>query len=119
MAAGRTGKGADTMNYLRAGMRIPVELPVQLRWRGPTGKSRLAQGTTVCMSGNGLFITTPVRLRHETPITVTVALPVGYTRVPLEIECQARVVRQQQPVKPPGIGAIIDDYSFRTATRPA
>jgi hypothetical protein len=71
------------------------------------------------MSCNGLFITTPVRLRHETPITVTVALPVDLTRTPLEIECQARVVRQKQPVKPAGIGAVIDDYRFRPATRPA
>jgi hypothetical protein len=119
MADARTGKVAQNMNYLRTGMRIPVELPVQLRWKSPKGKSRSAQGTTVCMSCNGLFITTPVRLRHETPLTVTVTLPTGLTRTPLEIECQARVVRQKQPVSPPGIGAIIDDYRFRPATRPA
>ncbi len=118
MADDRTGKGADSMNYLRAGMRIPVELPVEVRWKGAAGKTRLAQGTTACISGNGLFIATPVRLRHETPITVTVALPAGFTRTPLEIECRARVVRQKQPVNPPGIGAIIDDYCFRRATQP-
>lgn len=107
------------MNYLRAGTRIPVELPVELQWKSRTGKSRLAQGTTACVSCNGLFITTPVRLRHETPITVTVALPVDFTGIPLELECQARVVRQKPPVKPAGIGAVIDDYRFRPATRPA
>jgi hypothetical protein len=119
MADARTGKVTQSMNYLRTGMRIPVELPVELRWTSPAGKTRSAQGTTVCMSCNGLFITTPARLRHETPITVTVSLPAGLTRTPLEIECQARVVRQRQPASPPGIGAIIDDYRFRPATRPA
>ncbi len=118
MADARTGKVAQTMNYLRTGMRIPVELPVEVRWKSPAGKFRSAPGTTVCMSCNGLFISTPARLRHETPITVTVALPAEFTRTPLEIECQARVVRQRPPAAR-GIGAIIDDYRFRPVTRPA
>lgn len=59
----------------------------------------------------------PVRLRHETPITVRVTLPVAATRVPFELECRARVVRQNQPGGLAGIGAIIDDYQFRPAHR--
>ncbi len=106
------------MSYLRAGTRIPLVLPVQVRWKDRAGKHQLAQGTTACMSGNGLCLTVPVRLRRETPITVTVTLPVELTRTPLALECHARVVRQKQPRGLAGIGAIIDDYSFRPQ-RPA
>lgn len=107
------------MNYLRTGIRIPVELPAQVRWKDRTGKARQAEGKTSVMSGNGLFLSVPVRLRHETPITVTVKLPSKLTRVPVEIECRARVVRQAGPAAAGGFGAIIDDYRFRVPSRPA
>jgi len=72
------------------------------------------------MSGNGMLIAVPVRLRQETLITVTVTLPVEITRVPFELECQARVVRQiPAGRRVEGIGAIIDDYRFQPAYRPA
>jgi hypothetical protein len=107
------------MNYLRTGIRIPVELPAQVRWKDRAGNVRQAEGKTSVMSGNGLFLSVPVRLRHETPITVTVKLPSNLTKVPVEIECRARVVRQSGPGTTPGIGAIIDDYRFRVPSRPA
>jgi hypothetical protein len=107
------------MNYLRAGIRIPVELPAQVRWKDRAGKHRQAEGMTACISGNGLFLAVPVRLRHETPIKVTVKLPSNLTRTPVEIECRGRVVRQSGASTMPGFGAIIDDYRFRVPSRPA
>lgn len=109
---------AEVMNYLRAGVRIPVELPVQVRWKSPTGKYRVAEGRTACISGNGMFIAVPIRLRHETPITVTVTLPVEVTKIPIELRCQARVVRQPRAEGLTGVGAIIDDYAFHPLARP-
>ena len=106
------------MNFLRAGVRIPVELPAQIRWKNRAGKYREAQGKTATISGNGLFMTVPLRLRHETPVTITVTLPVEVTKIPLELLCEGRVVRQHLTPQLPGIGAIIDHYQFRPAHRP-
>ncbi len=75
-------------------------------------------GKTAVMSGNGLYVAAPVRLRQETPVRITVTLPVEITKVPLELLCQGRVVRQEKPLSFPGIVAIIDDYQFRPAHRP-
>jgi hypothetical protein len=68
------------------------------------------------MSGNGVFMRLPAQLRPNTKITLTVTLPTEITRIPLKLHCQARVVRQKDATTYPfGIGAIIDDYHFRTA----
>lgn len=67
------------------------------------------------MSGNGLFVELPIRLRQDTEIIVTVTLPLEITRYPLELLCQARVVRQGQTPEPQGVGAVIDDYRIRPA----
>ena len=67
------------------------------------------------MSGNGLFMAVPVRLRALTPITITVTLPMEITRIPLQLLCQGRVIRKDKSNLLPGIGAIIDDYRFRPA----
>ena len=68
------------------------------------------------MSGNGVFMRLPTALRPNTRITLTVSLPTEITRIPLELRCQARVVGQKEAkTHPCGIGAIIDDYQFRTA----
>ncbi len=88
-------------------------LPVEVRWRGRAGKAHQAQGTTACISSNGMLMLLPVSLRHETPITIAVSLPVDYTRIPLQLRCEGRVVGQ--PAGATGVGAIIDDYQVRRA----
>jgi len=95
---------------IRGGTRIPVELPVQIRWKSRAGIERLAQGKTESMSGNGLFIVAPLRLRHDTPIYFTVALPAEVTHVPMQLQCAGRVIRQRRTGMPAGLGVVIDDY---------
>ena len=95
--------------------RIPVELPVSLRWLTAAGTERQAQGKTENVSGAGLFVIAPVRLRRETLISFTVILPREVTRVPIELACQGRVVRSSRAGELPGFGAIIDDYELRPA----
>lgn len=98
---------------------MPVELPVEIRWKTQAGKERLAQGKTGSMSGNGLFILAPVRLRHNTPIKFSVSLPAEVTKVPMRLQCVGRVVRQQRAGAPAGLGVVIDDYSFDAVERSA
>jgi len=105
------------MNFLRSGARIPVELPVEITWKTRTGRPQRAQGKTATMSGNGLYMAIPIRLRALTPISIVVTLPVEMTRTPLQLQCEGRVVRQEKSNAFPGIGAIIDDYRFRPAHR--
>jgi len=104
---------------IRGGTRIPVALPVHLRWKTPAGTERSAQGKTESMSGNGLFILAPVRLRHGTLIQFTVLLPADVTRVPMQLQCVGRVVRQQKSGAPAGLGVVIDDYRLASLKRPA
>lgn len=104
---------------IRGGTRIPVELPVQIRWKSQAGIDQFAEGKTISMSGNGLFITATVQLRHDTPINFTVSLPAEVTRVPVQLLCEGRVVRQQRTGLPAGIGVVIDDYRFAAMGRPA
>lgn len=106
-------KGIDCMNYLRAGVRIPVQLPVEVRWKNRAGRAYQAQGKTACISVNGMFMLLPVRLRPETPVSISVSLPVEFTRIPLQLLCEGRVVGQ--PAGVTGVGAIIDDYQVRPA----
>jgi hypothetical protein len=101
------------MNYLRAGVRIPLELPAEVRWKSRAGEPRQVQGKTSWISANGMFVSLPVPLRHHTPVTITISLPVEVTKIPLQLCCRGRVV--SQPPKRAGIGAIIDDYRFRPA----
>jgi PilZ domain len=95
---------------IRGGTRVPVELPVQIRWKTRTGRDRVAQGKTESMSGNGLFILAPVRLRHNTAIQFTVALPAEVTNTPMQLQCVGRVVRQKKTGDEAGLGVVIDDY---------
>lgn len=99
---------------IRGGTRIPVELPVRIRWRSQAGIERFAEGKTGNVSGNGLFIVAPIQLRHDTPINLTVSLPVEVTHVPVLLECEGRVIRQFRAGPPEGIGVIIDDYNLAT-----
>lgn len=97
---------------IRGGTRIPVELPVQIRWRSRAGIEQFAEGKTGNVSGNGLFIVGPVRLRHDTPINLTVSFPVEVTHVPIRLECEGRVIRQRRTASLHGIGVVIDDYNL-------
>lgn len=100
---------------IRGGIRLPVELPVQIRWKTPEGAERSAQGKTESMSGNGLFILAPVRLKHGTPIKFTVSLPADVTKVPMQLHCEGRVIRQNKSGGPTGLGVVIDDYRLAAA----
>lgn len=102
---------------IRGGTRIPLELPVQIRWKTDEGTEREAQGKTESMSGNGLFILAPVRIRHDTPIQFTILLPAEVTRTPIQLKCVGRVVRQQKRGAPAGLGVVIDDYRLTSLSR--
>ena len=122
--AGRERKVEEFMTYLRAGVRIPVELPVQIRWKSRAGKPRQAEGKTAGISGNGMVLTLPVRLPGHTPVTITVSLPVDVTKVPVRLLCRGRVTRARHRALAgergglTGIRATIDDYRFQRARRP-
>ena len=105
------------MNFLRSGARIPLELPVEITWKNRAGRPKHAQGKTATMSGNGLYMEVPIRLRALTPISITVSLPVKFTGVPVQLLCHGRVVKQDGPGPAAGVGAIIDDYRFRRVQR--
>ncbi|MCL5005178.1 MAG: PilZ domain-containing protein [Acidobacteria bacterium] len=97
---------------IRGGTRIPIELPVSIRWKSPAGIERHVQAKTGNISGNGLFIVTPVRLRHDTEIQFTVLLSSEVTKVRTELRCRGRVVRQRAQGAAAGIGVVIDDYQL-------
>lgn len=97
----------------RGSRRVPLKLPVHVRWKAPTGRPKQAQGKTANLSGNGLFITMPTRLRPGTQVTFSVQLPAEVTRVPMELICQGQVVRQRRSGSLRGIAAIIEDYQLR------
>lgn len=97
---------------IRAGTRIPVELPVEIRWKTQGGKEKFAEGKTQNMSGNGLFILAPVRLQHDTPIEFTVSLPPEVTNSPVKLQCAGRVIRQCREGEPAGLAVVIDEYCF-------
>ena len=97
----------------RAGIRIPVELPVEVCWKSRGGYSRCVKGKTGNISGNGVFMSTPVRPPCKTPVTMRVLLPRDITRLPVELLCDGRVIRWSCPGESRGMGATIDEYEFR------
>jgi hypothetical protein len=97
----------------RAGIRIPVEFPVEVCWKSRWGRPRHVEGKTGNISGNGLFMRIPIRPRRETPVTMRVFLPVAVTRVPIELHCNGRVIRWSCPGESRGMGATIDEYELR------
>jgi hypothetical protein len=103
----------NSMNQRRASQRIPMELPVEIRWKSRTGSKRQAMGKTGNISGSGLFIEIPIRLHRATSVTIKVLLPRELTQVPLELLCQGRVVRWNQHGQVQGLGAVIDEYELR------
>lgn len=105
------------MHEDRGSRRLPLQLPVHVRWKAATGKRQQAQGRTANLSGNGLFITIPARLRPGTQVIFSVQLPAEVTRVPMELICRGQVVRQRRAGSQRGFAAIIDDYELRRKRR--
>jgi hypothetical protein len=111
--------GEPMSNNERAGIRIPVEFPVEVLWKSRGGRSRHVEGRTGNISGNGLFMRIPIRPPRETPVTIRVFLPVTFTRVPFELRCNGRVIRWSCPGESRGMGATIDEYEFRPTSTQA
>lgn len=103
---------------LRGSKRIPLELPVQVRWKAPTGRLRQARGKTADMSGTGLYMVIPARLRPGKSLTFTIRLPEEITKVPTELVCRGQVVRQSRSGAFQGIAAIIEEYQLRPVLPP-
>ena len=101
----------------RTGKRIPMELPVEIRWTNRAGSPKQAKGKTGNISGSGLFIEIPVRLHRATSVMIKVKLPREVTQVPLELLCQGRVVRWNHHGQVQGLGAVIDEYELRPVPR--
>jgi hypothetical protein len=106
------------MSHRRTSTRMPMELPVEIRWKSRAGSQKHAVGKTGNISGSGLFIEIPVRLERATSINFKVMLPPEVTKVPLELLCQGRVVRWNKNGKVQGLGAVIDEYELRPVSRP-
>lgn len=106
------------MRQPRTGSRIPVQLPIEVRWKSHRGDYRQVHGKTGNISGNGLLMAVPIRLSRATPISMTVTLPAEVTHSRLELLCQGRVVRWIRTGKALRIAAIIDEYELRPAHRP-
>lgn len=104
-----------TLDHLREGLRFPVHLPVQVRWKTRSGRLCSVKGRTGDVSGNGLFLNLSVRPRRKTPIAIRVSLPPEATSVPIDLLCWGRVVRWSLPGEVPGIAAVIDHYQLRPA----
>ena len=105
------------MDERRASQRIPMELPIEIRWKTRAGSPKQAMGKTGNISGNGLFIEFPVHLQRKTPVTMKVVLPRQGSQVPIELSCQGRVVRWKQDGQVEGMCVVIDDYELRPVTR--
>jgi hypothetical protein len=105
--------GVPMSENQRSGTRIPLELRVEVYWKSRAGHSRRVEGKTGNISGNGLFMSIPIRPPCKTSITMRVVLPETVTRVPVELLCNGRVVRWNCPGEARGMGATIDEYEFR------
>jgi hypothetical protein len=105
------------MNQRRISKRMPMELPVEIRWKNRAGSQKQATGKTGNISGSGLFIEVPVRLHRATSVRIKVLLPPEVTQVPLELLCQGRVVRWDEHEGVQGVGAVIDQYELRPVAR--
>ncbi len=104
------------MSQRRASQRIPMELPVEIRWKSRAGSPKQAMGKIGNISGTGLFIEFPVRLRRETSVTIKLLLTREGTQGPLELLCQGRIVRWNQSGQVQGLGAVIDEYELHPVT---
>ena len=101
----------------RTSQRIPMELPIEIRWKTRAGRLKQAMGKTGNISGNGLFIEFPVHLHRETSVMTKVVLPREGSQVPIELSCQGRVVRWKQDGQVEGLCVVIDDYELHPLPR--
>lgn len=102
----------------RASIRIPVELPIKVRWKSRKGSYRQVRGKTGSISGNGLFMTVPLRPGRATEVTITVQLPIEVTHSPLQLLCKGRVVNWKREGGRLGVAAVIDAYELQPTQRP-
>jgi len=100
---------------LRSSLRVPLELPVLVRWRTRTGKYRETKGTTGNISGNGLFLAIRPRLGRDTPIAFRLNLPTEITKVPVTLSGEGHIVRHSGPLEMTGVAAVIDSYELKGA----
>ncbi|MGO8818537.1 MAG: PilZ domain-containing protein [Terriglobia bacterium] len=100
------------MNERRASQRIPMGLPVEIRWKTRAGTPKQATGKTGNISGSGLFIEVPVRLQRTTSLSIKVVLPRGGNQSPLELSCNGRVVRWKREGEAEGLCVVIDEYEL-------
>ena len=98
-------------NEYRSSVRLPLELPARVRWKGLKGVEE-AEGKTGNISGNGVFFVVSARLGPDTPITFSVRFPPEIVKASVELVGQGRVVRQSRPGEPSGVAVIIDDYQL-------
>ena len=105
------------MSQRRISKRIPMELPVEIQWKGRAGSQRHAMGKTGNISGSGLFIEIATRLHRATSVKIKVLLPREVTQVQLELLCEGRVVRWNRHGQVQGLGAVIDEYELRPVSR--
>jgi len=101
------------MNERRVSQRIPMGLPIEIRWKTRAGTLKQAVGKTGNISGNGLLIEIPIRLPRSTSLMMNVLLPRGKTQAPLELSCQGRVVRLKGNGQVDGLCVVIDEYELR------
>jgi len=107
----------NSMNQQRTSQRIPMELPVEIRWKSRAGGTKQAIGKTGNISGSGLFIEVPIRLHRATSVSIKVMIPREATQTPLELLCKGRVVRWNRRGQVQGLGAVIDEYELRPMPR--
>ena len=105
------------MSERRASQRIPMELPIEIRWKTRAGRLKQVMGKTGNISGNGLFIEFPVHLHRETSVRIKVVLPREGSQVPIELSCQGRVVRWKQDGQVEGLCVVIDEYELRPVSQ--
>lgn len=105
------------MSEARTGKRFPLELPIRIHGKGGDDK-----GTTVDMSGAGVYIMADVDLNVGSPIEFDITLPASVLGTPgdVEVRCSGRVVRKDAEAaattgkkkKKSGVACVIDEYKF-------
>jgi len=90
-----------------------MKLPVFVFWKTASGRYRKTQADTANLSGNGLLLLTPTRLRPQTPVRCRVFLPKAVTGVSVELICLGRVVRRSGDGETSAVAATIDEYELR------
>lgn len=105
------------MSERRVSQRIPMGLPVEIRWKTRAGTPKQAVGKTGNISASGLFVEIPIRLPRETSLMIKVVLSRGMSQDPIELWCQGRVVRWKRDGPAVGLCVVIDEYELRPVYR--